>query len=97
MAEANVTLELFTIGSHVGLRRRRPAILRQPDRDHHRAAVAQTSTFLADGRLAWPVAASRGVSETLFYARLKQGTTPDEVAFTPVMPRGWRDNRRLRP
>jgi hypothetical protein len=51
------------------------------------------STFLADGRLAWPVAACRGVSATVFYARLKQGMTPDEVVFTPVMPRGWRHQR----
>lgn len=51
------------------------------------------STFLNDGRLAWPVAASRGVSEALFYARLKQGMTPDETAFTPVMVRGIRYER----
>lgn len=48
------------------------------------------STFLFDGRLAWPVAASEGVSQAVFYWRLKQGMTPDQVAFTPVMPSGWR-------
>lgn len=50
------------------------------------------STFLADGRLAWPIAASRGVSEALFYSRLKQGMTPDAVVFTPVVPQGRRAN-----
>ncbi len=45
-------------------------------------------TFLADGQLAWPVAQSRGISEAVFYARLKQGMSPDEVVYTPVMPRG---------
>lgn len=53
------------------------------------------STFLADGRLAWPIAASRGVSEALFYSRLTQGMTPDAVVFTPVLPQGRRANRSM--
>jgi len=52
------------------------------------------STFLADGQLAWPVAKTRGISEALFYARLKKGMTPDEVVYRPVMPRGWSVHRR---
>ncbi len=51
------------------------------------------STYLEDGRLAWPVAQSRGISEALFYSRLKKGMTPDQVVFTPVMPRGWNHRR----
>ncbi|MEO5324266.1 hypothetical protein PV773_13190 [Mesorhizobium sp. CC13] len=52
------------------------------------------TTFLTNGQLAWPVAQKRGISEALFYARLKKGMTPDDVAYTPVMPRGWRFHRR---
>lgn len=52
------------------------------------------STHLSDGQLAWPVAKAKGISEALFYARLKKGMTPDEVVYTPVMPRGWNYHRR---
>lgn len=52
------------------------------------------STYLADGQLAWPVAKARGISEAVFYARLKKGMTPDAVVYTPVMPRGWSARRR---
>lgn len=52
------------------------------------------TTFLDDGQLAWQVAESRGVSEAVFYARLKKGMTPDAVVYTPVEPRGWRFRRR---
>lgn len=36
-------------------------------------------TFLADGQRAWPVAVANGVSEALFYARLKKGISPDQA------------------
>jgi len=97
VAEANgVTLEIFyhrlslrwsgeKAASHPAPARQRRSPLQRPS--------LKLSTFLDDGRLAWPVAASEGVSEAVFYARLKQGMTPDEVAFTPVMPRGWRYHR----
>jgi len=52
------------------------------------------STFLADGQLAWPVAEARGISEAVFYWRLKKGMTPDQVVYTPVLPRGWHGRRR---
>lgn len=39
---------------------------------------------LSDGRLAWPVAQSSGVSEATFRARLKSGLSPDEAATRPV-------------
>lgn len=51
------------------------------------------STFLSDGQLAWPVAQANGVSEALFYSRLKKGMTPDKVVDTPVLPRGWNGRR----
>lgn len=97
VAEANgVTLELFYhrlslrwSGERVASR---PAPIRERRSPPQRPSL-KLSTFLADGRLAWPVTASRGVSEAVFYARLKQGMAPDEVAFTPVMPRGWRYRR----
>lgn len=39
---------------------------------------------LSDGRLAWPVARERGVSEQVFRVRLKRGLSPDEAALRPV-------------
>lgn len=39
---------------------------------------------LSDGRLAWPVAQSSGVSEATFRKRLKSGLSPDEAATRPV-------------
>ncbi len=94
VAEANgVTLEVFYHRLSIRWSGRKaathPAPLRQRRSPPQRPSI-KLSTFLADGRLAWPVAASRGVSQALFYARLKQGMTPDEVTFMPVMPRGWR-------
>lgn len=97
VAEANgVTLELFY--HRLGKRWSGQKAATHPELPRQRRSPPQRpslklSTFLADGRLAWPVAASRGVSEAVFYARLKQRMTPDEVAFTPVIPRGWRHQR----
>lgn len=48
------------------------------------------ATFLHDGQLAWTVAQDRGISEAVFYSRLKLGMTPDEAVYTPVIPPGRR-------
>jgi hypothetical protein len=94
VAEANgVTLEVFYHRLSIRWSAQKAATHPAPSRQRRsppQRPSLKLSTFLADGRLAWPVAASRGVSQALFYARLKQGMTPDEVAFMPVMPRGWR-------
>lgn len=97
VAEANgVTLEVFY--DRLSMRwsgqkaATHPAPARQRRSPPQRPSL-KLSTFLSDGRLAWPVAASNGVSQALFYARLKQGMTPDQVAFMPVMPRGWQQRR----
>lgn len=98
VAQANgVTLEVFYYRLSLRWSGQKAATHPAPHRQRRsppQRPSLKLSTFLADGRLAWPVAASRGVSETLFYARLKQGMTPDEVVFTPVMPRGWRYHSR---
>ena len=39
---------------------------------------------LANGKLAWPVAAAAGISEVTFRARLSRGLSPDEAASVPV-------------
>jgi len=41
---------------------------------------------LADGRLAWPVAQSSGISEATFRSRLKAGRSPDEALAAPLTP-----------
>lgn len=51
---------------------------------------------LSDGRLAWPVAQSSGLSEATFRARLKRGMSPDEAAACPVPPRDTDGIRRRR-
>lgn len=53
-------------------------------------AVARPSLLdrvrLSDGRLAWPVAVSLGISETTFRKRLRCGLSPDEATFRPLGP-----------
>lgn len=93
IAESNgVTIEVFyhrlSIRWSAEKAANYPAPPRQRKSPPQRASL-KLATYLVDGRLAWPIAASRGVSEALFYFRIKQGMTPDEVAFTPVLPRGW--------
>lgn len=92
VAEANgVTLEVFYLRLSMRWSGQKAATHPAPTRQRRsppQRPSLKLSTFLNDGRLAWPVAASNGVSEALFYARLKQGMGPDDVAFTPVMPRG---------
>lgn len=59
----------------VGLRRSSPR--------HPRPSLLR-EVRLSDGRLAWPLARERGVSEQVFRARLKRGLAPDEAVFRPV-------------
>lgn len=98
VAKSNgVTIEVFYHRLSLGWSLQKTATYPSPPRQRRsppQRPSLKLSTYLADRRLAWPVAASRGVSETLFYSRLKQGMTPDQVAFTPVKPRGW-SNRRI--
>lgn len=93
VAEANgVTIEVFYSRLSIRWSAEKAATYPAPPRQRKsppQRPSLKLSTYLADGRLAWPVAASRGVSETVFYFRLKQGMTPDQVVFTPVLPRGW--------
>lgn len=66
-------------GDHV-IRRRGPLKVPRPS--------LLNEVKLADGRLAWPVARARGISEATFRARLRlQRLSPDEATFRPVMGR----------
>src|SRR5690606_31772949 len=97
VAEANgVSLGIFCYRLNLGWSGEKAATHPAPPakrRSPPQRPSLKLSTLLADGRPAWPVAQARGVSEALFYSRLKKGMTPDEVVYTPVRPRGWNGRR----